>query len=135
VDTDEKKESILSEEQKKELKELFEKSIENKNVTFAIESLPVEELPLVITLPEFMRRMKDMSATSGQMGMFNMPDQLNATINGNHPMISKILEAKRTDKKTKLAKQAYDLGLLAQNMLTGNGLTSFIKRSVELISK
>jgi molecular chaperone HtpG len=89
----------------------------------------------VITLPEFMRRMKDMSATSGQMGMFNMPDQLNAAINGNHPMIGKILEAKREDKRIKLAKQAYDLGLLAQNMLTGNGLTNFIKRSLELISK
>ena len=135
VDTDEKKESVLTEDQQKELKEIFEKAVDNKNVTFSVESLPVEELPLVITLPEFMRRMKDMSATSGQMGMFNMPDQLNAAINGNHPMISKILEAKREDKRMKLAKQAYDLGLLAQNMLTGNGLTHFIKRSVELISK
>jgi molecular chaperone HtpG len=136
VDTDEKRESVLTEDQQKELKELFEKAIDNKNVTFQVESLPVEELPLVITLPEFMRRMKDMSATSGQMmGMYNLPDQLNASINGNHVMISRILEAKREDKKIKLAKQAYDLGLLAQNMLTGNGLTNFIKRSVELISK
>jgi molecular chaperone HtpG len=135
VDTDEKKESVLTEDQQKELKEIFIKAIDNKNVTFSVESLPVEELPLVITLPEFMRRMKDMSATSGQMGMFNMPDQLNAAINGNHPMIGKILEAKRDDKRKKLAKQAYDLGLLAQNMLIGNGLTNFIKRSVELISK
>jgi molecular chaperone HtpG len=75
VDTDEKRESVLTEDQQKELKELFEKAIDNKNVTFHVESLPVEELPLVITLPEFLRRMKDMSATSGQMGMFNMPDQ------------------------------------------------------------
>jgi molecular chaperone HtpG len=135
VDTDEKRESVLTEDQQKELKELFEKAIDNKNVSFQVESLPVEELPLVITLPEFIRRMKDMSATSGQMGMFNMPDQLNASINGNHPMITRILEAKREDKKIKLARQVYDLGLLAQNMLTGNSLTHFIKRSVELISK
>jgi len=135
VDKDEKKESVLSEDQQKELKELFEKAINIEHVTFQVESLPVEELPVVITLPEFMRRMKDMSATGGGMGMMNMPDQLNASINGNHPMISKILEAKREDKKVKLAKQAYDLGLLAQNMLSGNGLTNFIKRSVELISK
>jgi len=136
VDTDEKKESVLTEDQEKELKELFEKAIDNKNVTFSIEPLPVDEMPVVITLSEFMRRMKDMSATGGGgMGMWNMPDQLNAVINGNHPMINKIVEAKREDKKTKLAKQAYDLGLLAQNMLSGGGLTSFIKRSVDIASK
>ncbi len=135
VDKDEKKESVLNDEQKKELKEVFEKAIDNKNVTFQVESLTPEDLPLVITLPEFMRRMKDMSATGGGMGMMNMPDQLQASINGNHPMIGKILEAKRKDKKEKLARQVYDLGLLAQNMLTGSSLTNFIKRSVELISK
>lgn len=135
VDKDEKRESVLNEEQEKTLKELFEKAVDNKNVTFSVESLPVEELPVVITLPEFMRRMKDMSTTGGGMGMWNMPEQLQASINGNHPMINKILEAKREDKKVKLAKQAYDLGLLAQNMLTGSGLTNFIKRSVDLISK
>ncbi len=136
VDTGEKKESVLTEDQEKELKEVFEKAIENTNVTFGVESLSPEELPVVITLPEFMRRMKDMSATGGgMMGMGNLPDQLQASINGNHPLIGKILEAKREDKKTKLARQAYDLGLLAQNMLGGNGLTTFIQRSVDLISK
>ena len=136
VDLDEKKESVLTEDQEKELKELFEKAIDNKNVTFSVEPLPVDELPVVITLSEFMRRMKDMSATGGGgMGMWNMPDQLNAVINGNHPMVNKIIEAKRGDRKTKLAKQAYDLGLLAQNMLSGTGLTDFIKRSVDIASK
>ena len=136
VDTDEKKESVLTEEQEKGLKELFEKAIDNKNVTFSIEPLPVDEMPVVITLSEFMRRMKDMSATGGGgMGMWNMPEQLNAVINGNHPLINKIVEAKREDKKSKLARQAYDLGLLAQNMLSGGGLTDFIKRSVDIASK
>ena len=136
VDKDDKKENLLTEDQQKDLKELFEKAIENSHVTFSVEPLSPEELPVVITLPEFMRRMKDMSATGGGgMGMFNMPDQLNASINSNHPIVTKILEAKRDDKKTKLAKQAYDLGLLAQNMLSGGGLTTFIKRSVDLLSK
>ena len=104
-----------------ELKELFEKAIDNKTVTFTVEPLPVDEMPVVITLSEFMRRMKDMSATGGGgMGMWNMPEQLNAVINGNHPLISKIIEAKREDKKSRLARQAYDLGLLAQNMLSGS---------------
>ena len=77
-----------------------------------------------------------MSATGGGgMGMWNMPEQLNAVINGNHPMVNKIIEAKREDKKSRLARQAYDLGLLAQNMLSGSGLTDFIKRSVDIASK
>ena len=136
VDKDEKKENLLTEDQQKELKDLFEKAIGEHQVTFSVDPLSPDELPVVITLPEFMRRMKDMSATSGGgMGMFNMPDQLNAAINSNHPIVNKIMEAKREDKKLKLAKQAYDLGLLAQNMLSGSGLTTFIKRSVELLSK
>jgi molecular chaperone HtpG len=135
IDKDEKKESVLTEEQNKELKELFEKAIGDKNVTFNVESLPVDDLPVVVTLPEFMRRMKDMQKTGGGYSfMGNMPDHLTASINGNHGIIQKILEAKREDRKIKLAKQAYDLGLLSQNMLSGPGLTSFIKRSMELIS-
>ena len=134
IDKDDKKESVLSEDQKKELKELFEKAIGDKNVIFSIESLAVDELPVVITLPEFIRRMKDMQKTGGGYSfMGNMPSQVNASINGNHSIIQKILDAKRDDRKTKLAKQAFDLGMLAQNMLSGPGLTSFIKRSVELI--
>ncbi len=135
IEKEEKKESILTEDQQKELKELFEKAINDKNVLFTVESLPVDDLPVVVTLPEFMRRMKDMQKTGGGGYAFmgNMPDTLNAAINGNHEIIQKILEAKREDRKMKLAKQAYDLGLLSQNMLTGPGLTSFIKRSVELI--
>jgi molecular chaperone HtpG len=135
IDKDEKKESVLTEDQVKELKELFEKAIGDKNVTFHVESLPVDDLPVVVTLPEFMRRMKDMQKTGGGYAfMGSMPDQLNASINGNHEITQKILEAKREDRKIKLAKQAYDLGLLSQNMLSGPGLTSFIKRSMELIS-
>ncbi len=134
IEKDEKKESLLSEDQQKELKELFEKAINDKNVIFTVESLPVDDLPVVVTLPEFMRRMKDMQKTGGGYAfMGNMPDQLSAAINGNHEIIQKILEAKREDRKMKLAKQAFDLGLLSQNMLTGPGLTNFIRRSVELI--
>jgi molecular chaperone HtpG len=54
-------------------------------------------------------------------------------INGNHGIVQKILKADNEEQKIKLAKQAYDLGLLSQNMLTGADLTSFIKRSVELV--
>jgi molecular chaperone HtpG len=66
--------------------------------------------------------------------MGNMPDNYNVAINGNHPIVQKILSADTDEKKNTLAKQAYDLALLSQNMLTGADLTDFIKRSVALVS-
>jgi molecular chaperone HtpG len=63
-----------------------------------------------------------------------MPDNYNVAINGNHTIVQKIIKADNDEQKVKLAKQAYDLALLSQNMLTGADLTNFIRRSVELVS-
>jgi len=136
IDKNEKKESVLTKKEEEKVKELFEKAIDNKNVTVEVESMSPEDLPVTLTMPEFMRRMKDMSAMGGGMAMMgNMPDQLNAKVNANHSLISKIIKAEAEEEKTRLAKQVYDLALLGQNMLTGNSLTSFIKRSVDLMTQ
>ena len=137
IDTGDSKESTLSEDQQNQLKEVFTKAIDNSSLVIQVESMAPDEMPVSITLPEFMRRMKDMAATGGggMPFMGQMPDTYNVAINANHPMSSKILSAKREDTKVKYAKQAYDLALLSQNMLDGASLTSFIERSVELASK
>ena len=137
IDKDEQKEAVLSDNEKEEVKGIFEKAIDNKNVSVNVESLSPEEMPVILTMPEFMRRMKDMQKTGGggMMMMGDMPDQFTASINANHAVISKILKAKTDTTKAKYAKQAYDLALLSQNMLSGGALTSFIKRSVDLVSK
>ena len=137
IDTGEKKESILSEKEQESLKKLFEKAINNTNTTLAVESLSPDDLPVTITLPEFMRRMKDMAATGGggMAMMGNFPEQLSVTINANHALVGKVLKAEKEEEKMALAKQAYDLAMLSQNMLTGASLTNFIQRSVELASK
>jgi molecular chaperone HtpG len=136
IDKDEKVESVLSNDEQEKLKEIFEKAVNNKNMTIAVESLSTDELPVVITMSEFMRRMKDMAKMGGGGYSFMgaMPDNYNVAINANHTIVQKILSAESEDQKVKLAKQAYDLALLSQNMLTGADLTSFIKRSVELVS-
>jgi molecular chaperone HtpG len=117
------------------VKTIFEKAIDNKSMTVAVESLSPEEFPVTITMSEWMRRMKDMSRTGGggMPFMGSMPDSYNVAINANHGIIQKVLKAESEDQKLKLAKQAYDLGLLSQNMLTGADLTRFIKRSVDLV--
>ncbi len=133
---DEKVESVLNKEEEEQVKAIFEKAINNKNMTLAVESLSPNELPVIVTMSEWMRRMKDMAKTGGGGFSFMgaMPDNYNVAINANHGIVQKILRAEGEDQKTKLAKQAYDLALLSQNMLTGTDLTSFIKRSVELVS-
>ncbi len=135
IDKDTKMESVLSKEEQEKVKAVFEKAINNKLMTVAVESLSTDELPVVITMSEWMRRMKDMAKMGGGGYAFmgGMPDNYNVSINGNHAITQKILKAENEEQQTKLAKQAFDLALLSQNMLTGADLTSFIKRSIELV--
>jgi molecular chaperone HtpG len=133
IDKDIKLESILTEDQQTKVKEVFEKAIDNKKMKIAMEALSVDELPVSIMLPEFMRRMKDMSAAGGGMNFMGaMPEIYNVVVNSNHPAVQKILQESSEEVQAKIAKQVYDLALLSQGMLTGKDLTDFIKRSVEI---
>ncbi|MFC3879540.1 molecular chaperone HtpG [Algoriphagus namhaensis] len=126
--------NLLTEEQSKEINELFEKAIEDKSYTVEVEGLSPEEMPVTITMEEFMRRMKEMAQTGGGMGFYgSLPDAYKVAINGNHPVVDKILKAKTEKTKLKLAKQAFDLAKLSQGLLTGKDLTSFVQRSVDLL--
>lgn len=133
IEKDEQNEHVLTEDQIKEVTAIFEKAITKPGMQVEIVALHPEELPVTITMDEFMRRMKDMAAMGGGMGFYGqMPDNYKVAINGNHKLISKILNADEAEQST-LAKQAVDLALLAQGMLTGAELTAFVSRSVELI--
>lgn len=134
IDNDDHVESVLTEDQSKQVKEVFEKAITRPGYTVEIVGLNPEELPVTVTMDEFMRRMKDMAAMGGGMNFYgNMPDSYKVAINGNHKLIAKILSSDSEETKEILAKQAVDLALLAQGMLTGSELTAFVSRSVELI--
>jgi molecular chaperone HtpG len=124
---------VLTEEQSTKVKEIFDKAIGKPAYRVELESLNPEELPVTVTMDEFMRRMKDMAKMGGGMGFYgSMPDNYKVVVNANHKLISRILEA---DDQTQgqLAKQAFDLALLSQGLLTGAELTEFVTRSVSLI--
>ena len=124
----------LTEEEAKELKEIFGRAINNPAMKVELESLGEEGLPVTLTMEEWMRRMKDMSRLGGGMDFYgSMPDQYKVAVNANHPLVSKILAAP-ADRKESLAKQAFDLALLAQGMLKGADLTRFVERSVSELS-
>lgn len=135
IKKDEEIPSKLSDEEKEKLKPVIEAGLPNQNFTVNFVSLSENDQAMTITQAEFMRRMKDMSAVGGggMMGMGNMPDMYNLAVNANHPLIGKIMAEKDEEKKKSMAKQATDLALLAQNLLKGEELSKFIKRSVELI--
>ncbi|WP_199119991.1 molecular chaperone HtpG [Pedobacter sp. ASV28] len=133
IEKEEKLESVLSEEQSTTVKGIFEKAINKPGYTVEVVGLHPEDAPVTITMDEFMRRMKDMAKMGGGMNFYgNMPDSYKVAINGNHKLVNKILSASE-EEQGKFAKQAVDLALLSQGMLTGAELTAFVSRSVELI--
>ncbi|MDR1887026.1 MAG: molecular chaperone HtpG [Prevotellaceae bacterium] len=201
IEKDVLRESGLSSEQTDLLRPVFEANSPDGEEKYfvAFESLDENDAPVIITQNEFMRRMKDMSATGGGGYSFygQMGDMLNVVINVNHPLILEIngnlekdlsdtlkpvqenisrtqlrldeLNERKKDKKeeeipqslkdeleetgksldeakkqkenilteygkqNKLAKQLFDLALLANNRLTGSELDKFVKRSIELL--
>jgi molecular chaperone HtpG len=132
---DENSVSKLTEEQQKQLQPIIEEVVNKEQFHVVFENLSEKDAPMLITRPEFMRRMKDMNQMGGSaMGFYgNMPDMYNLVVNSNHPLISKILAEQNKEKQSDLAKQAADLALLSQGLLKGEKLTNFIKRSVEMI--
>lgn len=127
--------SKLSDEEKEKLKTELEGVISDKKYSIQLEALDSQSAPFVITQPEFLRRMKEMSQTGGggMFGMGNMPEMYNLVVNTNHELASNILNSKDKSHQEALVKQALDLAKLSQNLLKGEELTAFVKRSFELI--
>jgi molecular chaperone HtpG len=127
--------SKLDEKQKESLKGMIEKNIDTQMFTVDFESLSEKEMPIIVTRPELMRRMKDISALGGG-GMFganSLADHYNLVVNVNNPLVGRILEENDEPARDHLVRQLFDLALLSQNLLKGEKLTEFIKRSVEII--
>src|SRR5687768_3269120 len=135
IDKQESSESVLNKEEEEKLTALFSIEMPGLHMTVELKGLSGDAPPVVATRPEFMRRMKDMAAVSGQMGGFyqNMPDEVTLTVNGNHPIYQKVLSENDKGKQEKVVRNLADLALLSQGLLKGNNLTEFISRSVDLM--
>ena len=126
--------SKLSEDEKEKLKPMIEDNVPKETYTVQLEAMDSDASPFMITVPEFMRRMKEMSATGGgMMGMGKLPEMYNLLVNTNHPLVGEILNTKTEKKRNRLIKQSFDLAKLSQNLLHGEELTNFIRRSYDLI--
>ncbi|MEI6947934.1 molecular chaperone HtpG [Paraflavisolibacter sp. H34] len=126
----------LTTEEAQTVQEVFEKAINKPNMKPEVEALATDDLPVTVTVDEFMRRMKDMAKLSGGAGMGfygSLPDTYKVAINGNHKLIRRILETEGEEQRLQLARQVFDLALLSQGMLTGADLTEFVQRSANMI--
>ena len=134
VNKEENQVSKLDDSQKETLKGIIERNIEKEKFTVVFENLSEKDVPFLVLQPEFMRRMKDMSALGGgYMGLGAMPEFYNLVVNANHPLMQAVLNHAENDQQDRLVRQLYDLALISQNLLKGEKLTEFVKRSIEII--
>ena len=133
VQKDETKESVLSDKEQEKVKELFTEAMGESKGAISLKALSPDDHPVVITRPEFMRRMMEMQAMQGG-GMGEMPDMHNVVINTNHPLVAdKMLKMKSPEKKVKFANYLHKLAMLNQNMLKGEEMSKFIEQSIEFL--
>ncbi|MBU0488142.1 MAG: molecular chaperone HtpG [Bacteroidetes bacterium] len=192
IEKDEKIPVLLTEEDQQDLRPVFSAGID-KNYAVVFEPMSETDNPVVITRPEFMRRMNDMQKISGGGSFAGFPEMMNLVVNANHPLVKKIADEKNSEagsdlkplkqeisslegklndmqkdeearkankdeigktreeieslkgKKDEILKgfakkheeisQMTDLALLSQNLLTGESLSSFIKRSFKMLGE
>ena len=125
--------SKLTKEQEEELKPLFEGAVNKEKFVVQFESMSSDDAPIVITQPEFIRRMMEQQKLGGGGFYGAFPETHNLVVNGNHDKINEILTADSEEVKTQKVKQLTDIALLSQGMLKGEALSKFIDRSIELI--
>ncbi len=124
----------LTEDETKQVTEIFNKAIGKENMTVAVESISSDQLPVTVTMDEMTRRMREMAQMNPNMAMFGaMPESYKVGVNGNHELVSRILKAESEDDRVRIARHAYDLALLSQDMLKGEELTNFLNRSVTMM--
>jgi molecular chaperone HtpG len=133
IDKQDEMKSVLTDDEATQLKELFNIQAADLHLNVEVKGLGPDAPPVIATRPEMMRRMKEMGQMGGPMGSFyaSMPDEVELTVNGNHPLYRKILASKETGKE--MVHNLADLALLSQGMLKGSQLTEFINRSVALM--
>ncbi len=131
VQKEEEKTSVLSEQEVAAVKSVFEKvAAANSGARVECQPLSPDDLPVTITKPEFLRRMKEMQALHG-MGMGDFPDSYNVVVNTNHPLVAqKLVKLENESEQSDLARYLCDVALLQQGMLRGEALTEFVEKTL-----
>jgi molecular chaperone HtpG len=133
IQKDEEIPSKLSKEQEDALKPVFETVVNDSKFKVEFQSLSEKDAPIMITQPEFIRRMMEQQKFGGGGFFGAFPESYNMVVNSNHNKIAELISIEDELAKASRVKQLSDLALLSQGMLTGEALDSFIERSIELV--
>ncbi len=118
------------------LSEVFKKTLNNDKLTVQAEALKNADVASILTLSEQGRRMQDM------MKMYSMGGGMDAnmfaadqtlTLNINNPLVKYILDNKDSEHVPMFTEQLYDLALLANQPLSPDAMTKFVKRSNDIM--
>jgi molecular chaperone HtpG len=123
----------LTEEQQASLKPVFESAVNTQKFKVEFKAMSETDAPIIVTQPEFIRRMMEQQKMGGGGFFGAFPENYNLLVNANHKKVEGLLEITDESEKSNKVKQLTDLALLAQGMLKGEELNSFIERSIDLI--
>jgi len=129
IDKDEEVPSKLSKAEEEKLKPIFEGAVNKEKFMVQLQSMPETDAPIIITQPEFIRRMMEQQRMGGGGFYGAFPESYQLVVNGNHPVMGKLLKMKSA-RQQDTVKQLVDLAMLSHGLLKGEALTQFIERSV-----
>jgi molecular chaperone HtpG len=122
--------SKLSKDEEEKVKGVFEGVVNKEKFTIQVQSMSTDEAPIIVTQPEFIRRMMEQQKMGGGGFYGAFPEMYNLVVNANHDSIASILSKDEANQKES-AKYLADLALLSQGMLKGEALDAFIERSLK----
>ena len=132
------------------IKEIFETAINKPKVNVKTQSLKSENQdktpPAMVLLPEAMRRLQEMTAMMQQKEM-QFPEEHILMINIAHPLIDNIFnlnkgaivqgsgESPTQDMVNMMCQHVYDLALMEQRAFSAEGMSAFVERSNQVLTK
>ncbi|HCQ22724.1 MAG: molecular chaperone HtpG [Aphanizomenon sp.] len=132
------------------IKELFEKALNKPKLNIRTESLksddPQGTPPAMVLLPEFLRRMREMSAMMQQQNA-EFPEEHILLVNTAHPLIQNLVNLNQgsiihgdgvsptSQLVNMICQHVYDLALMSQKGFNAEGMKSFVERSNDVLTK
>lgn len=133
IKKDEEIPSKLSKDEEGQVQTIFESVMNKEKFNVEMKSMSPTDAPIVITQPEFIRRMMEQQKLGGNAFFGAFPETYKVMVNTNHPKVEAILKESDDASKSNKAKQLTDLALLSQGLLKGEALDKFISRSIDLV--
>ena len=130
------KENTVETDENDNFAELFKTHLNNDKITIEAQSLKNENIPAIIVVSEYSRRMKEMSKMYAGGGM-DFPMEETLVVNKNNTLVqllSKLMENEENKEDADLiANQIYDLAQISQKPLEPEEMTRFIERSNKIL--